>query len=170
MLETGTVIDLKTVPVDPRSLFRGDYVTLSYEITRFEIEGLPGDKDFQRGDKAYITLSQATGHWLPVAAHKQYPKAKNEDVVVRGRVQSTWGLVCFGNDSPAKKVRCRNVKGLRVHYGIESFFVPEGKGRPIEHQRNEGKVTVQVAIDDKGQAGIKALSIDGEVVFSETLF
>ncbi len=29
-LRTGTEVILKTMPVDPRDLFRGDYVTLNY--------------------------------------------------------------------------------------------------------------------------------------------
>ena len=33
-LTTGETILLRVVPVDPRDLFRGDYVILSYEISR----------------------------------------------------------------------------------------------------------------------------------------
>ena len=35
-LRTGREIVLKTVPVDPRDLFRGDYVTLRYDISRLQ--------------------------------------------------------------------------------------------------------------------------------------
>ena len=31
---TGTVVYLRTAPVDPRDVFRGDYVQLSYDINR----------------------------------------------------------------------------------------------------------------------------------------
>ena len=34
ILRTGTDVTLQTRPVDPRDLLRGDYVTLSYEISR----------------------------------------------------------------------------------------------------------------------------------------
>ena len=30
---TGTTVLLETVPVDPRDIFRGDYVTLNYAIS-----------------------------------------------------------------------------------------------------------------------------------------
>lgn len=33
-LLTGQRIWLRTVPVDPRDMFRGDYVTLSYQVSR----------------------------------------------------------------------------------------------------------------------------------------
>src|SRR5690606_26923443 len=39
LLANGREIVLDVVPVDPRSLFRGDYVILGYDISRFNTEG-----------------------------------------------------------------------------------------------------------------------------------
>ncbi|MFA6177031.1 MAG: GDYXXLXY domain-containing protein, partial [Phycisphaerae bacterium] len=36
VLRTGKTIYLRTVPIDPRDLFRGDYVRLQYEISNIE--------------------------------------------------------------------------------------------------------------------------------------
>jgi uncharacterized membrane-anchored protein len=57
-----------------------------------------------------------------------------------------------------------------VHYGIESYFVPQGAGKPIEDQRNKEKVSVDIAVDRDGRAAIKALKIDGAVYAEEGLF
>ena len=39
-LWTGTEVRVRTVPVDPRSLFRGNYARLGYEFSRFPAESL----------------------------------------------------------------------------------------------------------------------------------
>ena len=48
--------------------------------------------------------------------------------------------------------------------------MPEGEGRELEHQRNEGRLTVDVALDDDGTPAIKQLRLDGEPVYEEPLF
>ena len=44
LLSQGREIALDVVPVDPRSLFRGDYVILSYEMSRIPAATLPQDQ------------------------------------------------------------------------------------------------------------------------------
>jgi uncharacterized membrane-anchored protein len=46
-LNTGTPVVLQTEPVDPRSLFMGDYARLAYPINRLRLDGetaLGGEK------------------------------------------------------------------------------------------------------------------------------
>ena len=38
-----------------------------------------------------------------------------------------------------------------LHYGIESFFVPEGTGRELEKMVGEKKISALIAIDDERQ-------------------
>ena len=42
ILVSGTEVLLKTAPVDPRDLLRGDYVALSYDISRVPLATLTG--------------------------------------------------------------------------------------------------------------------------------
>jgi uncharacterized membrane-anchored protein len=42
ILRNGKVILLRTAPIDPRDLFRGDYVRLNYEISRIGVDQLKG--------------------------------------------------------------------------------------------------------------------------------
>ena len=42
VLRNGKVIHLRTAPIDPRDLFRGDYVRLNYEISRIPVSRLKG--------------------------------------------------------------------------------------------------------------------------------
>lgn len=57
-LRTGQEILLKTVPVDPRDLFRGDYVILRYDISTINTDSL-GNKgsEFRENDTIYVVLN-----------------------------------------------------------------------------------------------------------------
>ena len=57
-LRTGAEILLKTRPVDPRDLFRGDYVILSYDISRFNAGDMQSSlvRHFRVDDQVYVTL------------------------------------------------------------------------------------------------------------------
>ena len=56
-----------------------------------------------------------------------------------------------------------------MHYGIEDFFVPEGKGPELEKLVGQKKLDALIAIDDAGNAGIKGLMVEGQRVYEEPL-
>lgn len=151
---TGKEVVLDTVPVDPRSLFRGDYVILNYGISRLNVTALQGDSDFRRDMEVYVTLRKPDqAGWQPVSATKKYPATVEKDhVVLRGKVQ-------WGRDD-----------NLRVKYGIEAYFVPEGQGKFLENQVRERKLQVLLAVGEDGEPAIKGLLIDGKLQYEETLF
>ena len=49
-----------------------------------------------------------------------------------------------------------------MRYGIESFFVPEGKGLELEKAVRDKKIAARIAVDGKGRAAIKGLLVDGK--------
>lgn len=169
LLRDGKTIELEVVPVDPRSLFRGDYVILDYAISNINVRGLEGDKGFTANDLVFVTLIFDGENWVPLAAHKAPQPVKGDEVMIAGRVKWLRKMDCTPNPE-AQERECRTVEDLQITYGIESFFVPEGIGRDLEDQRNAGALSVQVAIDEDGRAGIKSLLIDGRVLYEETLF
>lgn len=145
LLRTGREIVLDVTPVDPRSLFRGDYVVLSYPAA------LLGDdlrKSLPKGDigpDLYLVLGRnGDGKWRAKACSIERPKnVAAEDVVVKGRLPST---------SFARSVQL----------GIESYFVPEGKGRSVEAAVAKQEVEVRVAVGSDGRTAIKGLLIGGK--------
>jgi uncharacterized membrane-anchored protein len=153
-LNTGTLVLLETQPVDPRSLFRGDYVILRYAINTLNtgLFGMPAD--VKHGDTLYVTLREDAPFWKPVSVHSVRPEPTPGTVVIKGE---TYYTVPGG-------------QSVEVRYGIEEYFVPEGEGREIERPRQDGKVSILVAIDRFGNAGIKAVLIDGVTRYEETLF
>lgn len=158
-LITGTPVLLETRPVDPRSLFRGDYVVLNYAISSLDYGVLAGDDSFERHDDVFVVLRRGETYWEPVSIHRDMPAHDSGTVVIRGKVQ--YSGVWIGGE---------NRDGINVRYGIESYFVPEGEGREIELPRNDGKVAILAAVDGDGAAAIKAVLIDGVVRYQERLF
>jgi hypothetical protein len=48
---------------------------------------------------------------------------------------------------------------LRVEYGIESWFVPEGIGRAIETRVRKGELVAHIAVAASGEAILKELEL-----------
>lgn len=157
-LATGRPVVLRVAPVDPRSLFRGDYVRLNHDLTRLALAELAGDDDFARDEPAYVVLAPGAPHWRAVGVYRRWPQAAPEQVVLKGEV--VWQAVAGTAHEPY----------LRLRYGIEQLYVPEGEGRAVEAQVGARKAAVRVAVDRFGRAGILALLLDGEPVYEAGLF
>ncbi len=148
ILTLGRTAVLQTVPVDPRDLFRGEYVVLRYEITTLGQNSTdPGAKryflrgEINEGDSVYVTLTNddKNPYFLEVQAGKP---TEDTDLFIKGRVTQKLGDT------------------ITVEYGIEQYFVPEGRGLEIERADD---VKVKVSISRSGTAAIKELIVDGEV-------
>ncbi len=164
-LNTGVTIVLETMPVDPRSLFSGDYVILGYKIGRLTLDNIKGDKDFKRHDKIHVVLKSKGHYWEALSAHHLAPTTSADEVLLKGEVQNASSH--FWNPETRQTESTAN---LQVRYGIENYFVPEGEGRKLERPGPEEKVAVQVAVDKFGLAGIKAILINGKQRYIENLW
>ena len=163
ILRSGTEVRLKTAPVDPRDLFRGDYVVLGYPIST--VEGPAGrEGGFKRGDTVFVTLTRdAEGFARATAVSRTRPAVAGTDTVIAGRVLSTGA--CALND--AGEADCSGgSRRLRIAYGLESYFVPQGEGRAIE-TTERSRIEVVAAVSAGGEAAIKRLLIDGKLVYAE---
>jgi uncharacterized membrane-anchored protein len=141
--QAGTEILLRTRPVDPRDLFRGDYVILRYDISEFATYGLKYQaSDFDPKDKIYVLLNISPQRIATLSdIDIQKPST---GVFLQGTVVSS-------------------SKGwLQVEYGIESYFVPEGRGKEIEN--NLGNIFAKLAVNSLGKALIKSLVLDGQEI------
>lgn len=153
VLAGGTEIRLAVIPVDPRDLFRGDYVALAYALSSLRADDLDGDNEFAGGEAVYVALRKEGEIWLPAAMTRAKPS--DGAVFLKGEIEAG---------------ACGRPCTYRVAYGIEKFFVPEGEGRALERLRNDQKVTVDIAVGAGGEALLKRLRVDGDVRFSEPLF
>ncbi|MCK9420892.1 MAG: GDYXXLXY domain-containing protein [Nitrospirae bacterium] len=215
-IATGDKVVLKTTPVDPRDLFRGDYVNLTYEITNLLLDSGSQKPDFLPGQSIYVNLDMiADGTSFAASVSKERPASGQ---YIQGRVrneyrESKWNLTfqddngvkrevthsgmqglkkgdaitaCLDNqgsmlsynkDNAAYKQPCWQgiqpvhgivgeiteirTKKVNVQYGIESYFVEEGKGIQLEQGRNvRGPMKVEVSLRKDGKGIISRLLPD----------
>lgn len=148
---TGVPVVLATAPVDPRSMFQGDYVRLRYTISTIESSLVEGDRELRMNVPVYVELQPGQPVWTPVRASFRPLAPLPGHVVIRGMTE-----YASGSD-------------LRVRYGIETFLVPEGDGLAIERLRNATeRVTVRVLVAPDGAALPQNILVDGQPVFNDS--
>jgi uncharacterized membrane-anchored protein len=152
LLARGTKVMLKCQPIDPRSLFSGDYVVLNYEISLIgeDIVSKSGIKNSGNPEKKDIFVAlklKPDGKYHGVAEisenidelKKRYP------LIIKGRVEYAGST-------------------LQIRYGVENYFVPQKEGKIIEESLKD--VSVEVSISENGESAISRLFIaDKEIKF-----
>ena len=132
-LWTGTEVRVATLPVDPRSMFRGNYARLNYAFSTLPEDALDGLRELRTGEVVYVNLEMAEGGLHRFAgASLERP---GEGVFLRGRIQ-------------------RGRAPHRVRYGIEAFFAPKEKALQLERELRDGGVGV-LKISANGRAAIE---------------
>jgi uncharacterized membrane-anchored protein len=210
---TGDRILLKPAPVDPRDIFRGDYVALAYDMSTIDLDKVGTGERFKRNDTIYVTLAKKDdGPYGLESVSRRMPSGKRfiqgrvtdveenavrHEVTIRedvgkvriveapwvsykagdrvmfcldadGRVLATHGVdgtarcrigeAVTGVVEVVKQIRYRQA---RVEYGIEQFFLEEGKGRALERARNARDLAVEVALRKDGKGLITGLLLEG---------
>ena len=148
LLRSGREIVLKVQPVDPRDLFKGDYVRLGYDISRFETAKVDGPP-IVPGEPVFVTLEQAAADaaWTIAKITRTRPAAVATNQIV---------LAAKSNYN-------------QLRYGLERYYLPEGTGLAMEDKARKGAISAIVAVNAKGQSAIKGLIIDGKKVYEEPL-
>lgn len=160
ILRNGKEVLLKTVPVDPRDLLRGDYVILSYDISSLPPElfkgGLP--KAPQEVTVSVRLAKQPDGFWSASEASFTELAPADESVVLQSQPFTYYPS---SSEIPSP---------INVAYGIERFYVPEGEGRVLEQARNAEALSVNVRVNDAGRAQIRQIAVEGTPVYEEPLY
>jgi uncharacterized membrane-anchored protein len=74
---SGERILLRTAPVDPTDIFRGDYVSLDYEISTLDLDDLGVKEHFNLNEKIYVLLEKRDdGTFAASSVSKTVPSAK----------------------------------------------------------------------------------------------
>jgi len=215
-IATGDKVVLKTMPVDPRDIFRGDYVNLTYEITNLLLDSQSQKPDFLPGQSIYVNFDTAadgtsfaasvskeqpaSGRFIQGRVRNEYVESKwnmtfQDDNGVKREFIQPWlqglkkgdtitacidnqgSMLSYNKDNASYQQPCRQgidpvhgtveeitetrTKKVNVQYGIESYFVEEGKGIQLEQGRNvRGPLKVEVALRKDGKGIISRLMLD----------
>ena len=85
LLRNGREIVLDVIPVDPRSLFRGDYVILSYAISQAPATLMEGPPP-ARNAAVYARIAPEGTGWKVVGLTSSYPvSVANGEIVLQGK-------------------------------------------------------------------------------------
>ncbi len=134
MLKTGTEITLKTVPVDPRSMFRGDYVILDYDVG----QNLPME---EYGRTIYIILEPQGDVYGRIGYSFEKPDLTSGQVCLRG--STNYRSASFPS--------------------LAQYFVEEDTGHDFEQARNYHRLFVKAVVNDNCDALIKHVILGPEV-------
>lgn len=158
ILRSGAEVLLKTTPVDPRDFLRGDYVVLNYEISSVPAKTVVGPLPAEAGEQTmWVRLKkQPDGFWGIAESSFQPLPEQAESVVLKSRPFYTYAVNATDD--------------IRVEYGIERYYVPEGQGKPLEEARQDGHVAVAARISGDGTAQIRNLLVDGKSAYEEPLY
>ncbi len=129
----GTEVLLKTRPVDPRDLFRGNYVALQYDISQIPKELMDAsEKEISysdRGTPVFVRLV-SSGPGQPWIADKVSLKPFDSGVFLKG------------------KLRYFPSEALDIEYGLEAFYCPLEKAKQLEREFAAGNLLGKVYISN----------------------
>ena len=161
ILRTGPTVWLRTAPVDPRDLFRGDYVRLNYEISNIP-EGKigPGLKKYLADEQKKNADQYSRRKEIVVySALRIDPDRQVAQLTTADLTPPSSGLFIKGRVRPYGPGTA-SLSG--VGYGIDSYFVQQGKGRKLERRAPEGMpegiqvpMDMEVALGRDGTAVLK---------------
>lgn len=126
----GTPIKLKVLPIDPRDLFRGNYVNLGYDFSRIDLDSIQNDIDsaalatLTYGDELFVELAlDSTNEFYETVGIWKDPSKKSnpKNVLLKGtRQKDTFSFWSTGDNT------------ISVTAGIESFFTNKEKALSLE--------------------------------------
>ncbi len=92
---------------------------------------------------------------------------KQDNVINYFKASTEYPQKCYGEEvitfsSVVEEIIETKYKSVNVEYGVESYFVEEGKGRIIEAAPRSKEILVEISLNKKGKGLITALYIDGK--------
>jgi uncharacterized membrane-anchored protein len=143
-LVTGQTVLVRVQPVDPRDLFRGDYVILSYDFSRVSPEGILGLSEKERGSWSKL---EGRAVYVPLVRDTNGVHYRAEKVTA---VKPDAGLFLKGQMG----------RYGALEFGIEAYYVQEGTGLMYEKAIRDRKLSAELAVTSSGQAALRALRIE----------
>jgi uncharacterized membrane-anchored protein len=133
-LATGESVFLKTRIYDPWDMFRGQYITLTYDGA----SNVPSEPGLHPGQTVYVVLRKNSDYSVAEKAYSQMPTIDHKKyAVVRATVKHVI-------ETPSS---------IDVVYGIERYYIPEHSGERFS--KAEGPLTAELAVDNFGNCVLK---------------
>jgi len=149
-LMLGEEILLETRPVDPRDIFRGDYVRLDYKIEEVPLnkfpekllklsEAMKDNRQILKNIKKtsiYGVLKKEKERWVLDYISLEKPSNK---IYIKGRLPSYYVFVYRAKDE---------LRPIHVDFGLDKYFVQENTGERLEKAARKGEILAKVKVLD----------------------
>ena len=133
-LAFGDEIKLKAQPVDPLDVFRGNYVVLTYDISRLQVV-----HEVRAGQRLCADLYQSAPGVYGARYAYDFPQEDGKTICGRAREDARGG------------------ESVGIEYGIETYYAGAERAREIEGSIARGELYVVVDLDGDGSARIERL-------------
>lgn len=147
---TGNIVYLRTAPVDPRDIFRGDYVQLDYDLAIPEASSI--------SKKNHTNLRKGNKYYQPVFVHIHKRKNGVADITDISINPPENGL--YVKASIGRNIWQNYHYRGRIKYGIEKYFVEQNSGKQLERKRGkrnewQASMEMEVAVSHSGTMVVK---------------
>ena len=149
----GSPVVLKIAPMDPRDPLRGDYLTFRYDISRlprsmFTTVAYGHEWKPTKGQIVYVPLVRGEKYWEPTEpVSRTLPKRSGQGSATPGSAYLRGAVTDVGPEL------------VTITYGIEEYFVPEGKGASFPLWK---QASAQVLIAPDGVGHLKQVYVGGK--------
>ncbi|MFA6022905.1 MAG: GDYXXLXY domain-containing protein [Candidatus Pacearchaeota archaeon] len=142
-LMTGKIVVLSTHPLDPFDVFRGQYISINYDIST-----IPQSPEITDCIESNCIISQK----IIYVALKENTSSGTYDYYSSSFSIPSSGVFIKG------RIKDSNYDSVNVEYGIEQYFFERNKEITLNG------LQVEVKIDNSGQARITRLLKEGKLV------
>ncbi|MBM4765210.1 GDYXXLXY domain-containing protein [Bacillus sp. B15-48] len=150
-LLNGDEVILRTIPVDPTDLFRGDYVSLKYEAE--EIPSSLVEKEVRQkldtgmyNIEVYVSLELQDAVHVPTKVSLIKP---DTDLYLKGRLSYI---------GPTWDGRIEGKEVAFIRYSLDKYFVEDNTGLELEEASRNGKIHATVKVKN-GYAYLTDLTV-----------
>ncbi|MCW8829145.1 MAG: GDYXXLXY domain-containing protein [Gammaproteobacteria bacterium] len=174
ILAYGTPYTFQTAPIDPRDIFRGDYVRLDYLFSNVAVAQLEPaiiEQGLRKGRKVYLALEQdINGIHHGGRLYRQPPAGQPW---LAGRVRYDWPYRGYRRLPPERRAEI-TPGPVAVKYGIEQYYLEQGSGLAIEERRGgrndyQLPMLIHARVSASGEAVIHSYSWADIAVKTEVL-
>jgi uncharacterized membrane-anchored protein len=171
-LWTGQAVLLPVIPIDPRDIFRGEYVRLATSASRVAIRTRPGAGSRRNtapppagaiavdADASWAGLATGTA----VAGATIYVQLEPSGDAGESRPVSISSTLQPGRVNLRGRVTRYEDAGqtMTIDYGLDRYFMEEGSAKRVEAAiRDRRRVQMEIAVAASGRARIRRLRVEG---------
>jgi len=157
-LNSGDEVVLESTMVDPRDFFRGHYVTLRLNIQQADRNKFVEKDQLEPGKPILVSLQKGEdAYWEIASLSTREPKS--------GPFLKS--LTPFSDYMISSKNKNNT---LRLSLPFTRYYAPKKRAQELEKLRDANKMGIVVSVLPDGRGKIKGVSLDGVLVYDESLF